>query len=311
MRYLVAGSSGLVGSALVESLEKAEKQVVGISSKDVDLSDNVATLNWFKEQGKFDVVIDAAAKVGGIVANNSNPVEFLSKNLQIQQNLMYACHLYSVNQFIFLGSSCIYPRNAMQPIREDYLMTGELEETNSAYAIAKIAGIELVKSYRKEFGKKWISLMPTNIYGPKDNFSLNSSHVLPAFIRKFSDAKFEGAKTITLWGTGKPKREFLHSEDLASAVIFALENYDGEQHLNIGTGQEISIKDLAEMVASIIGFNGEIIWDDSKPDGTPRKLLDSSKINALGWSHKISLIDGVSKTIDWYNKALSKGEIRL
>ena len=311
MKVVVAGSSGLVGSAVVESLNATNYDVIGLSSKDVDLTDKKATLRWFNNHAKVDVVIDAAAKVGGILANSLKPVEFLEQNLQIQQNLMSASHSMNINKFVFLGSSCIYPRNSQQPIKEEYFLTGSLEKTNSAYAIAKITGIEMIKAYRKEYGKKWISLMPTNIYGPRDNFNLESSHVLPALIRKFSDAILFNKNEVVLWGSGQPLREFLYSSDLASAIIFAMENYSGESHLNVGSGEEISIRDLANLIAKEVGFEGQIIWDNSKPDGTPRKLLDSSKLNELGWKPQISLIEGIRNTVSWYQSGLLKNEVKL
>jgi GDP-L-fucose synthase len=260
---------------------------------------------------KPDLIIDAAARVGGIGANNSKPVEFLLQNLNIQNNLMSAAQEAGVEKFVFLGSSCIYPRECPQPIREEYLLTGKLEETNSAYAIAKIAGIELVNSYRKEYGKSWISLMPTNLYGPRDNFAIEGSHVLPALIRKFVDAERENSKTVELWGDGSPLREFLHVEDVARAVVLAAQEYDDALHLNVGSGDEVSIKDLALMIAELSGFKGEVIWDISRPNGTPRKVLDSSRMRSLGWSPKISLRDGIRSTIDWYREAVASGVARL
>jgi GDP-L-fucose synthase len=254
--------------------------------------------------------VDAAAKVGGIGANNAYPVEFLADNLRIQSNLMEAAHAADVEKFIFLGSSCIYPRDCAQPIKEEYLLTGPLEETNSAYAIAKIAGIELIKSFRKEYGRKWISLMPTNLYGPRDNFELQGSHVLPAFIRRFVEAKESGRAKETLWGTGSPMREFLHVDDLASAVFMAGQKYDSAQHINVGSGEDLTIKALAELVAELAGFNGEIAWDSSKPDGTPRKVLDVSKVKSLGWEPTISLRDGIASTIEWYIDATARGVSR-
>jgi GDP-L-fucose synthase len=265
----------------------------------------------FLKSNKPNLVIDAAAKVGGIGANNSKPVEFLSDNLRIQNNLMQAAFEAEVENFVFLGSSCIYPRDCAQPIKEEYLMTGPLEETNSAYAIAKIAGIEMVNSYRKEYGSRWISLMPTNLYGPGDNFNLQDSHVLPALVRKFVEAEATGQPSVTLWGTGSPLREFLHVDDLASAVILASEKYNESQHLNVGNGHDLSIKDLSLLIAKTAGFKGEILWDPSKPDGTPRKVLDVSRISALGWRPTITLPEGIKKTIDWYRDAVQIGEVRL
>ena len=307
MTIVVAGSSGLVGSAIVRYYEGIGQKVIGVNRAVVDLLDSKATTD-FLTATKPDLVIDAAAKVGGIGANNSFPVEFLNDNLRIQSNLMEAAHKADVARFVFLGSSCIYPRECPQPIREEYLLTGPLEQTNSAYAIAKIAGIELIKSYRKEFGRRWISLMPTNLYGPHDNFDLSNSHVLPALIRRFSEAS--ATSTVTLWGSGKPKREFLHVDDMASAVALCAENYDDERHLNIGSGVDSTIAELAQLVAGAAGFTGEIAWDPSKPDGTPRKVMDVSRVKSLGWSPKISLSDGIAQTIAWYRKANAEGVVR-
>jgi GDP-L-fucose synthase len=307
MTIVVAGSSGLVGSAIVRYYEGIGQKVIGVNRAVVDLLDSKATTD-FLTATKPDLVIDAAAKVGGIGANNSFPVEFLNDNLRIQSNLMEAAHKADVARFVFLGSSCIYPRECPQPIKEEYLLTGPLEQTNSAYAIAKIAGIELIKSYRKEFGRRWISLMPTNLYGPHDNFDLANSHVLPALIRRFSEAN--ATSTVTLWGSGKPKREFLHVDDMASAVALCAENYDDERHLNIGSGIDSTIAELAQLVAGAAGFTGEIAWDTSKPDGTPRKVMDVSRVKSLGWSPKISLSDGIAQTIAWYRKANAEGVVR-
>jgi GDP-L-fucose synthase len=309
MTIVVAGATGLAGSAIVRAFEKAGKEVVGINRSVVDLLDLQATKKFLKDVAP-SMVIDAAARVGGIGANNAFPVEFLTDNIRIQSNLMDAAHDAKVGRFIFLGSSCIYPRDCAQPIKEEYLMTGPLETTNSAYAIAKIAGIELINSYRKEYGHKWISLMPTNLYGPNDNFELQGSHVLPAFIRRFVEATEKNAPTETLWGTGAPKREFLHVDDLANAVLIASEKYDSSMHLNIGSGQELSIKELAELVADIAGYKGEIKWDSSKPDGTPRKVLDVTKAKSLGWAPAISLRDGIASAMNWYKEATAKGVSR-
>jgi GDP-L-fucose synthase len=272
---------------------------VGLNSKVVDLLDRKATLDFVRTI-KPRIVIDAAAIVGGISANDKYPVDFLSKNLQIQVNLMDACHVSGVERFVFLGSSCIYPRECAQPIKEEYLMTGHLEATNSAYAVAKIAGIELIRSYRKQYGRRWISLMPTNIYGPRDNFNLESSHVLPALINRYVTAKRAGSSDVTLWGTGSAMREFLHSSDLASAVLLACEKYDSDSHLNIGTGEDLSIKELASKVSKLSGFTGQTKWDTSKPEGTPRKVLDVSRLKALGWQPKVSLDDGIKETIQYF-----------
>ena len=309
MTIVVAGGTGLAGSAIVRAYQAAGHEVIPVSRKVVDLLDRDATFAFIKEV-KPSLIVDAAAKVGGIGANNSFPVEFLADNLRIQSNLMEAAHATDVEKFIFLGSSCIYPRDCAQPIKEEYLLTGPLEETNSAYAVAKIAGIELIKSFRKEYGRKWISLMPTNLYGINDNFELKGSHVLPAFIRRFVEAAEKGASVETLWGTGSPKREFLHVDDLAAAVVHLGQSYDSSEHLNIGTGEDLTIKELAELVAELAGFTGELAWDSSKPDGTPRKVLDVSKAKALGWQPKISLREGVASTIAWYKDATAKGEAR-
>ena len=299
MRILVAGSTGLVGSAIVRALEKTSHEVIPVSTNVVDLLDRPATFA-FLHQTKPNAVIDAAARVGGIRANSSQPVEFLSRNIQIQTNLMDASHEANVEKFVFLGSSCIYPREAPQPIKEEYLLTGPLEQTNSAYALAKIAGIELIRSYRREYGRRWISLMPTNLYGLGDNFDLETSHVLPALIRRFVDAAAKELASVTLWGTGSPRREFLYVDDLADAVLVSLDRYDDDRILNIGTGVDLTIKELAEKVAKITGFTGEILWDSSKPDGTPRKLLDVSRLKEISWSPKVSLDDGILRTIEWY-----------
>lgn len=299
MTILVAGGSGLVGAAIVKELKQLNKDVIGISSKDVDLLDRDKTFEFIKNL-KPTAIIDSAAKVGGIGGNNSYPVEFLSQNLQIQSNLMDAAHAAKVSKFIFLGSSCIYPRDCAQPIKEEYLLTGALEQTNSAYAVAKIAGIELIKSYRKEYGYKWISVMPTNMYGPNDNFDLENGHVLPVLIRKFIEAKRSGSGKVILWGSGLPLREFLHVDDLAKAVVLCMDKYDDSKQINIGSGQEVSIKDLAGKISKAVGFNGEISWDSSRPDGTMRKVLDSSKIANLGWKPIISLDQGIASTVEWY-----------
>lgn len=309
MTIIVAGSTGLVGSAIVRAFEALGHEVVGINRQVVDLL-NLEETESFIGKIKPNLVIDAAARVGGIGANNSFPVEFLANNITIQGNLMQAAFKANVEKLVFLGSSCIYPRDSAQPIKEEYLMTGPLEATNSAYAIAKIAGIELINSYRKEYGTKWISLMPTNLYGPRDNFDLTASHVLPAFIRRFVEAVETGASKVTLWGTGAPLREFLHVDDLASAVVLASEKYDSSMHLNVGTGQDLSIKQLAEKVADAAGFTGVIEWDSSKPDGTPRKVLDVSRIKALGWEPTITLVEGIASTIAWYKEANARGEVR-
>ena len=296
---LVAGASGLVGSAILRKCKELNLDAIGISSRDVDLLDRSATFEYLKNI-KPEIVIDAAARAGGIGANNSFPVQFLTENIQIQSNLMDASHTAKVKKFLFLGSSCIYPRNCKQPIKEEYLLTGELEKTNSAYAIAKIAGIELIKSYRKQYSHSWVSLMPTNLYGPNDNFNIETGHVIPALINKFENAKRINNPKVKLWGTGNALREFMHVDDLASAVIFCLEKFDSDIHINVGTGEEISIKELANLIANKFGYLGEIEWNTHQPDGTPRKVLDSNSLTKLGWKSTISLNVGLSKTIEWY-----------
>ena len=296
----VAGHRGLVGSALWRALEaKGVGRLIGWSSKELDLRDREATFDAITE-AKPDIVIDAAAKVGGIMANSTYPVEFLRDNALIQTNVMDAAHANDVDRLLFLGSSCIYPRHATQPIRESSLMTGPLEPTNQAYAMAKISGIFYIEAHREEYGRHWISAMPTNLYGPRDNFDLETSHVLPAFIRRFHEAKVSGASSVTVWGTGAPRREFLHVDDLAQACLLLLDTYDSAETINVGCGEDLPIKELAETVADVVGFAGTIEWDTSKPDGMPRKLLDTSRINALGWTPQISLRDGLASTYRWY-----------
>ena len=299
MTILVAGATGLAGSAIVRELTRIGRSVVGISSKDVDLLDRDATFDYLKKL-KPNAVIDAAAKVGGISANSNYPVEFLSENIRIQTNLIDAAHSAKVEKFVFLASSCVYPKNCPQPIKEEYVLTGALESTNSAYAMAKLAGIELIKAYRKEFGHRWISVMPTNLYGPNDNFDLESSHVFPALIRKFIEAKKSNADSVKLWGTGKPKREFLHVDDLAKAIIICLDNYDADQQINIGSGIDLTVAELAEKIAKSTGFSGSINWDVVREDGTPQKVLDIQKITNLGWKPTINLDQGIKLTVEWY-----------
>ena len=296
----VAGHRGLVGSALWRALEaEGVGALIGWSSKELDLRDRDATFAAITE-AKPDIIIDAAAKVGGIMANSTFPVEFLRDNTLIQTNVMDAAHACDVERLLFLGSSCIYPRHATQPIRESSLMTGPLEPTNQAYAMAKISGIFYIEAHRTEYGRRWISAMPTNLYGPGDNFDLQSSHVLPAFIRRFHEAKVAGAPAVTVWGTGTPRREFLHVDDLAQACLVLLQHYDTHETINVGLGDDMPIRELAETVASVVGFEGTIEWDSSKPDGMPRKLLDTSRINELGWQPQITLRDGVASTYEWY-----------
>ena len=312
MKVFIAGSSGLVGSALVRKFNKISKyEVLTSKSSELDLRNPEAVFDFF-EDNEPNVVIDAAAKVGGIHANATYPVEFLIENTQIQNNLLSAAHEFQCEKFVFLSSSCVYPKDCPQPIKESYLLTGPLEITNQAYAIAKIAGMKLVDSYRAQYQKKWISVMPTNLFGPKDNFSKEKSHVLPAMIRKFYDAKIKN-EVVQLWGDGTAKREFLHVDDLAEAVDFLIDNYDSDEAINIGTGKDISILELANLISGIVGYEGSIKWDTSKPNGTPRKLLDTSKINSLGWSPKISLTEGIATTYEWFLGEINKNnsEIKL
>ena len=298
----VAGHRGLAGSAIWRHLEsEGFSNLVGFSSSELDLTHRPAVLEMMARITP-DVVIDAAAKVGGIHANDTYPAEFLSDNLQIQLNVMDAAHQAGVARLLFLGSSCIYPKFAEQPIKESSLLTGALEETNSAYGIAKIAGILQVQAMRKQYGHRWISAMPTNLYGPNDNYHPENSHVLAAFIRRFHEAKMSGAESVTIWGTGSPLREFMHVSDLASAVVFLLEHYDDPETINVGSGQEISISDLANLIAEIVGFDGSINHDLSQPDGTPRKMLDSSRLHALGWKPRWELREGIANAYEWFSQ---------
>ena len=299
-KIYVAGHRGLVGSAIVRNLkEKGYNNVVGRTHRELDLTDQ-AMVRAFFEQEKPDVVVLAAAKVGGINANNTAPADFAYENLQIQCNVIECCHRYHVKKLLFLGSTCIYPKMAPQPIPEEALLTGSLEETNEAYAIAKIAGLEMCKFYKRQYGDNFISCMPTNLYGSYDNYDLQGSHVMPAMIRKFHEAKVHNAPSVELWGTGKPLREFLYVDDMADACVFLLENYEGEQHVNIGTGKEVTIKELAEIVQRVVGYQGEIVWNQDMPDGTPRKLTNVDKLHGLGWMHKIELEEGVELAYQWF-----------
>lgn len=299
-KIYVAGHRGLVGSAIVRNLkEKGYTNVIGRTHKELDLCDQAAVRKFFESE-RPDVVVLAAAKVGGINANNTKPAEFAYSNMQIQCNVIQSSHEYQVKKLLFLGSTCIYPRMAPQPIPEDALLTGPLEETNEAYAIAKISGLEMCKFYKRQYGDDFISCMPTNLYGPYDNYDLEGSHVMPAMIRKFHEAKKAGKETVELWGTGTPLREFLYVDDMADACVFLLENYSGEQHVNIGTGKELTIKELAELVKKTVGFQGEIVWNTEMPDGTPRKLTDVTKLHGLGWTHKVELEEGVAKAYAWF-----------
>ena len=298
----VAGHRGMVGSAVYRRLLKdGFTRVIGRTRSELDLLDRRAVRDFFEREHP-SVVIDAAAKVGGILANNEQPVEFLLQNLTIQNNLIEAAADTGARKLLFLGSSCIYPKMAPQPISEDSLLTGPLEPTNDAYAIAKIAGIKLCQSYARQYGKNFISAMPTNLYGPHDNYDLRNSHVLPALIRKVHEAKQAGAKSITVWGSGNPRREFLHTDDLADASLFLLHNYDQPDLINVGCGEDVTIRELAETVCDVLGFNGSLEFDASKPDGTPRKLLGIQKIKSLGWAPKISLREGIADAYDWFIK---------
>jgi GDP-L-fucose synthase len=299
-KIFVAGHRGLVGSAIVRKLESLGcTSVVTRDRAQLDLGNEGAVASFMADE-KPAVVVLAAAKVGGIKANNDLPVEFLLDNVRIQNNVITAAHANSVRKLLFLGSSCIYPKHAPQPIPETALLTGPLEPTNDAYAIAKIAGIKLCQAYAAEYGENYLSAMPTNLYGPRDNFDLNSSHVLPALLRKAHEAKSSGARELVVWGSGKPRREFLHVDDMADACVFLLDNYDSPEIVNVGCGEDITIRQLAELVCEVVGFNGELTFDASKPDGTPRKLLDTSRLTALGWQPKISLRDGIAQTYEWF-----------
>ncbi|MEG1848844.1 MAG: GDP-L-fucose synthase [Lachnospiraceae bacterium] len=301
-KIYVAGHRGLVGSAIVRNLqEKGYTHIIGKTHKELNLLSQAEVTQFFKEE-RPDIVVLAAAKVGGINANNTTPAEFAYENMQIQCNVIKCCHDYKVKKLLFLGSTCIYPKLAPQPIPEDALLTGPLEETNEAYAIAKIAGLEMCKFYKRQYGDDFISCMPTNLYGPYDNYELNGSHVMPAMIRKFHEAKMNMDPAVELWGTGTPLREFLYVDDMADACVFLLEHYAGEQHVNIGTGTEVTIGELAEKVQKAVGYRGRIIWNASMPDGTPRKLTDVTKLHGLGWTHKIELEEGIQKAYDWFKE---------
>jgi GDP-L-fucose synthase len=299
-RIYVAGHRGLAGSAIWRHLEsEGYTNLIGATSTELDLRDRGAVFAFLREQ-QPDVVIDAAARVGGIHANDTFSADFLSDNLQIQVNLMDAANDIDVDRLLFLGSSCIYPKFAEQPIKESSLLTGQLEPTNDAYAIAKIAGIMQVQASRKQYGRHWISAMPTNLYGPGDNFHPENSHVLPALMRRIHQAKVDGDPQVVIWGSGLPEREFLHVDDLARASVFLLENYDSPETINVGVGEDLTIRDLAELIAEVVGYEGELVQDASKPDGTPKKLLDVSRINELGWRASTELREGIEQTYHWY-----------
>ena len=295
----VAGHNGMVGSAIVRCLRERGDVILTVARSDLDLRDQGAVLSWLL-RNKPDAIVFAAAKVGGILANNTYPAEFLYDNLSQAANVIHGAHQADIDRLIFLGSSCIYPKFAPQPLREDYLLTGPLEPTNEWYAIAKIAGIKLCQAYRRQYGRDYISVMPCNLYGPRDNFDLFSSHVLPAMIRRFYEARRDGACEVVLWGTGAPLREFLHVDDMAAGVAFCLDEYHGDAHINCGSGSEVSIRELASIVADVVGFEGRVRFDPSKPDGTPRKLMDSGTLRALGWAPSITLDEGIRQTLEWY-----------
>ncbi len=308
-RIYVAGHRGLVGSAVVRALEqRGYRNLVLRTSGELDLTEQAAVRDFFARE-RPEAVILAAARVGGIHANNTRPALFLRDNLLIQDHVIDAAHRSGVQKLVFLGSSCIYPKLAPQPIKEDYLLTGPLEPTNEWYAIAKIAGLKMCQAYRREYGFNAISLMPTNLYGPGDNFDRQNSHVLPALLRRFHEARLRGDASVTVWGTGTPRREFLHVDDLASAVLYLLETYDAEPIVNVGWGEDVTIRELALMMAEITGYRGEVLFDPSKPDGTPRKLLDTSRLSALGWRPSIALKDGIEQTYAWFQSHVADARL--
>lgn len=307
-RIYVAGHAGLVGSAIMRRLEaEGFTNLLTATRHQLDLRDQAAVNYWF-QANRPEYVFLVAGTVGGILANSTRPAEFLYDNMMIHATVVHAAHLHDVTKLLYLGSSCIYPRQATQPITEDQLLTGPLEPTNEAYALAKIAGIKLCQSYRSQYGRNFISAMPTNLYGPNDNFDLNASHVLPAMIRKFDDARLQSRTQVEIWGTGSPSREFLHVDDLADACLYLMRHYEGEGHINVGTGVDLSIRELAEMVRDIVHPTAELVFDHTKPDGTPRKVLDVTKLNNLGWKATTNLRDGIVTTYEWY--LANKGHVR-
>jgi len=301
-KIYVAGHRGLVGSAIVRNLEsKGYTNIIGRTHNELDLTDQQAVRKFFEEE-RPEYVVLAAAKVGGIYANATYPADFIYHNLTMQNNVIKAAHDYKVKKLLFLGSTCIYPKMAPQPMKEDCLLSGYLEPTNEAYAIAKIAGLKMCQFFKKQYGDNFISCMPTNLYGPHDNYDLNNSHVMPALIRKFHEGKVNKSPQVEVWGTGNPLREFLYVDDMADACVFLMENYDGEEHVNIGTGEEVSIGELAELVKEVVGFEGDLVFDAGKPDGTPRKLTDVGKLHGLGWKHEVELRSGVARAYGWFRE---------
>lgn len=299
-KIYIAGHRGLVGSAIVRKLQESEyRNLIHRTHKELELTRQEKVEEFF-DQERPDYVFLAAAKVGGIWANNTYPAEFIYSNIAVQANVIHSAYLYGVKKLLFLGSSCIYPKHCPQPMKEEYLLTGPLEPTNEPYAVAKIAGIKMCQSYNRQYGTNFISVMPTNLYGPNDNFDLETSHVLPALIRKFHEAKLQKEQSVVIWGTGTPRREFLHVDDLADACVFLMNHYNDSEIINIGCGQDISIRELAKLIKEVVGFEGELVFDKTKPDGTPRKLLDVSKLKQLGWQPKISLKEGIKQTYEWY-----------
>lgn len=307
-KIYVAGNKGLVGSAIVRNLmKKGYTNIIEKNHSELDLMDEQAVRSFFEEE-KPEYVVLAAAKVGGIQANSTYPVDFIYENMQIQNNVIKAAHDFNASKLLFLGSSCIYPKRCPQPIKEEYLLSGYLEPTNEAYALAKIAGLKMCQFFKRQYGDNFISCMPTNLYGPNDNYDLNSSHVMPALIRKFHEAKVNNEDSVEVWGTGKPLREFLYVDDMADACVFLMENYDGEEHVNVGTGKELTIGQLAEMIKKVVGFSGELTFNSEKPDGTMRKLLDVSKLEDTGWKYRVELEDGIRKSYKWFKENYNSSE---